>query len=64
MQIADKPSAPSRPGHYLAPSRCFGTKRAVQQPRQQAPNLPAIHLAMSNMAYIRGGSWAEIKKLN
>ncbi|EGF27249.1 protein containing DUF1589 [Rhodopirellula baltica WH47] len=42
---------PSRPGHYLAPSRCFGTKRGVQSPHQQPHNPPAIHLAMSNMAY-------------
>ncbi|CAD75184.1 MAG TPA: DUF1589 domain-containing protein [Rhodopirellula baltica] len=42
---------PGRPGYYLAPSRCFGTKRGVQSPHRQAPNLPAIHHAMSNMAY-------------
>ncbi|WP_390175265.1 hypothetical protein [Rhodopirellula baltica] len=30
----------------MAPSRCFGTKRGVQSPHLQAPNLPAIHHAM------------------
>ncbi|PHQ33628.1 hypothetical protein CEE69_20110 [Rhodopirellula bahusiensis] len=27
---------PSRPGHHLAPNRCFGTKRAVQTPPQDS----------------------------
>ncbi|WP_236696315.1 DUF1589 domain-containing protein [Rhodopirellula islandica] len=44
----------SRPGHYLAPSRCFGTKRGDQQRRHQAPNLPANHLARRGLTY---GIW-------
>ncbi|CAD75182.1 hypothetical protein RB7108 [Rhodopirellula baltica SH 1] len=33
---------PSRPGYYLAPSRCFGTKRGVRSPHQQ-PHKPTGH---------------------
>ncbi|MEO9592297.1 MAG: DUF1589 domain-containing protein [Rhodopirellula bahusiensis] len=40
-----------RPGHYLAPSRCFGTKRGGQQHRFQTSNPPAIHRVRRGLAY-------------
>uniref|UniRef100_UPI0036F232F0 DUF1589 domain-containing protein n=1 Tax=Rhodopirellula islandica TaxID=595434 RepID=UPI0036F232F0 len=52
-----------RPGHYLAPDRCFGTKRGDQQRRHQAPNLPANRAARRGLAYDCNDSDLGIEKV-
>ncbi|MCR9207199.1 MAG: DUF1589 domain-containing protein [bacterium] len=53
----------SRPGHYLAPSRCFGTKRGGQQHRLQALTPLAIHRARRGLAYVWHDSDLGIEKI-